>query len=134
MKSETAYRLITYFAAVVWFVNGLICKVLNQVPRHQEIVESILSIEHGKILTIAIGISEILMAVWILSKLFPRLNVIVQAGIIMLMNVIEQVLAGELLLWGKFNFIFALAFSLLILYNEFVIKKKVHQSLKTSDA
>jgi hypothetical protein len=67
------YSLSTFLIATVWFVNGLYCKVLHGVPRHQEIVERIL----GKTLfpnqlTRIIGIAEITMAVWILSGIKKR--------------------------------------------------------------
>ncbi len=136
MKNDYLYRFILYFIAVVWLINGLFCKVLNQVPRHQEIVEIVLSIQNGRLLTMLIGFSEILMAIWIVSKILPRLNVVVQIGIVMTMNVIEQLLAGEYLLWGNLNFLFALLFCCLVAYNEFVVRKKIVQSylIKTADA
>lgn len=28
--------------SLVWFINGMVCKILNVVPRHQEIVASIM--------------------------------------------------------------------------------------------
>ncbi len=36
------HQLLTYAIASVWLVNGLFCKVLNWVPRHQFIVARIL--------------------------------------------------------------------------------------------
>jgi hypothetical protein len=30
----TGYQLLNYLIAAVWLVNGLFCKVLNLVPRH----------------------------------------------------------------------------------------------------
>lgn len=136
MTYSILYRFILYLAAAVWLINGLFCKVLNQVPRHQEIVEVVLSIQDGRILTILIGVSEIAMAIWIVSRLFSRLNVLVQIGIVLTMNVIEQLLAGEYLMWGKFNFIFALVFCVLLAFNEFIIKKKIPHvyPIKTADA
>jgi hypothetical protein len=38
----TTYKLLNYLIAAVWLVNGLFCKVLGLVPRHQEIVATIL--------------------------------------------------------------------------------------------
>lgn len=62
MASSTTSKILNFFIAAVWLVNGLFCKVLNLVPRHQEIVATILGQEHARLLTIAIGISEVLMA------------------------------------------------------------------------
>ena len=37
----------TFLIAGVWLVFGLYCKVLNQVPRHEEIVAQILGTEQA---------------------------------------------------------------------------------------
>ena len=66
-------QLLIYFIALVWFINGLYCKVLNQVPRHQEIVGRILGDDVAPTLTVLIGISEIVMAGWVLSRYRSRL-------------------------------------------------------------
>jgi len=123
----TRTQLLNYFIAAVWIINGLFCKVLNLVPRHQEIIASILDSDHTRLLTIAIGISEIAMAVWILSGIRRRLNVITQIIIIATMNTLEFILVPDLLLWGRFNALFAFLFILLIFYNEFYGKNKLAQ-------
>ena len=82
---------LNYFIAAVWLANGLFCKVLNLVPRHQKIVERILGNGNARLLTIAIGVSEIAMAVWILSGIMTRLNAITQIVIIAVMNALEFV-------------------------------------------
>ncbi|MEO9070105.1 MAG: DoxX-like family protein [Ginsengibacter sp.] len=121
----TRHKLINYCIATVWIVNGLFCKVLNLVPRHQEIVSRILENDHARLLTFLIGISEIAMAVWILSGLWTRLNVITQILVIAVMNSLEFFLAPDLLLWGKLNALFAFLFILLIYYNEFRLNKNI---------
>lgn len=123
----TSTQLIKYFIAAVWIANGLFCKVLNLVPRHQEIVGSILGTDHAAQLTTAIGFSEILMAFWILSGFLPRLNAISQMAIIATMNILEFVLVPELLLWGRFNLLFACLFILLIFFNEFYLRIKPYK-------
>ncbi len=112
-------KTITYFIAAVWLVNGLICKVLGFVPRHEAIVARILGNDYASLLTLLIGTSEILMACWIVSRIQKRLNAVVQIAIIISMNTLEFMLAPDLLLWGKLNFLFALLFSFVIYYNEF---------------
>lgn len=124
MKRQTVHRLLTWLIALVWITNGLFCKVLDMVPRHREIVGRILGEEHAVLFTRLIGISEILMAVWIVSRIWPRLNAIAQMTIIATMNTIEFILAPDLLLWGRMNSVFALLFILVIGYNEFVLNKK----------
>ena len=124
MKKTTIYLAIQYLSALVWLANGLFCKILNLVPRHQQIVGRILGTEHAEILTQLIGASEIIMAIWILSKFKTKLNVAVQICVIMLMNIIEFLLAPDLLLWSRFNLLFAVLFVALLYYNEFIFKLK----------
>lgn len=114
------------FIALVWLVNGLFCKVLNLVPRHQEIVSKILQIDKptATVLTILIGLSEIIMAIWIISRIMHRFNAMAQIAIIATMNILEFIFVPELLVWGKLNSFFALLFILLIYFNEFILNKK----------
>lgn len=118
---------LNYGIAIVWFVNGLFCKVLNLVPRHRHIVERIIGSVHAAAFTRFIGFAEIAMAVWIVSGIKPRLNAITQTVVIATMNTIEFALAPDLLLWGRFNALFAFLFILLILYNEFYIGERQTQ-------
>lgn len=126
MNRRLTNKTLNILIAIVWLVNGLFCKVLNLVPRHQEIVGKILYLDKpsANILTILIGISEIVMAVWILSTIQHRLNAVVQIMIIIAMNILEFLLVPNLLLWGKLNSVFAFLFILLIYYNEFVVNNK----------
>jgi hypothetical protein len=117
-------KILNLIIASVWLANGILCKVLNLVPRHQEIVGTILNNDYSKPLTILIGCSEILMAIWILSRFKPKLNAIVQIGVIAFMNILEFALTPDLLLWGRLNAVFAFLFILLIYFNEFVWNKK----------
>lgn len=120
-------KILTYFIASVWLVNGLICKVGNFVPRHQEIVARILGEKFAPTFTLMIGFSEIAMAIWIVSNYFWRCNAVLQIAIILSMNVLEFILAPDLLLWGRFNILFALLFALLIYYQNFILKPKLLQ-------
>ena len=117
--------ILNYSIALVWLANGLFCKVLNLIPRHQEIVAAILGQEHARLLTISIGISEILMAIWILSGIKSRLNALLQIAVIAVMNTLEFILVPGLLLWGRFNALFALLLILVIYYHEFHLKPKI---------
>ena len=115
-------RIFNYLIALVWLINGLYCKVFNGVPRHQEIVARILGTTHAALFTKAIGIAEILMAVWILSRILPRLNAIAQIVIIATMNTIEYFMAPDLLLFGHWNAVVALLFIAVIYSNEFLLR------------
>jgi hypothetical protein len=116
--------MLTGFIATVWIANGFFCKLLNFVPRHQAIVANILCTDHARLITILIGLSEILMAVWILSGLWTRLNAVAQILAVAIMNTLEFFLVPDLLLWGKLNSLWAFAFIILIYYNEFRLNEK----------
>lgn len=118
MRQYRMYKYINMAIATVWIVNGLLCKVVNLVPRHQLIVARILGAAHAPLLTRTIGVLEVLMAVWILSAIKPRWCALAQIILVATMNVIEFVLAPDLLLFGKINIIIAALFILLIYWNQ----------------
>ena len=72
MKNSPFKFVLTIAISLVWLINGLFCKVLNLVPRHQLIVARILGEDYSGLITKAIGLSEILMFLWVLSKLKSR--------------------------------------------------------------
>ena len=119
------HKLTGFAIASVWIINGLFCKVLSLVPRHEQIVARFFGEEYAPQFTIAIGIAEILMALWILSRLRSRLNAVSQIMIIALMNVMEQIVTPDLLLWGRLNLFFAGLFILVIYLHEFRIPVKL---------
>lgn len=125
MTDKKKHQLLNYLIASVWLMNGLFCKVLNFVPRHQEIVARILGNENSRLFTILIGIAEIGMAVWIVSNVWSRINATIQILVIATMNVLEFLLVPDLLLWGRANILFAFLFILLIYYNEFRLTKNL---------
>jgi uncharacterized membrane protein YphA (DoxX/SURF4 family) len=129
MNSKHIHKIATAFIALVWIVNGLFCKVLNMEPRHEEIVQRITSFDRPSAyyLTFLIGISEIIMAIWIISRILPKLNAITQIVIIATMNILEFALVPDLLLWGRFNAVFAFLFMLIIYFNQFYLNKKTNQ-------
>lgn len=117
---------MTILIATVWLANGLLCKVLNLVPRHEQIVARILGDDHSRTLTILIGLSEIVMTIWVLTKYKSKLNAIAQMTVVATMNILEFILVPDLLLWGRLNSVFALLFIGLVYYNEFVLNKKLN--------
>ena len=125
MRTRSNYHtLINYFIASVWFVNGFFCKILNLIPRHEMIVAEILSSSYSRSLIVLIGISEIIMAIWIISRFRSRINALTQIITIATMNILEFILVPELLLWGRWNAVFALMLIVLIYSNEFVWHQK----------
>ena len=129
MTDKAIHKLLTYFISAVWIANGLFCKVLNLVPRHEQIVARILGNDNSRVFTIAIGLSEIIMAIWILSNFKSRLNAIAQIFIIATTNTLEFILVPDLLLWGKANVIFALILIIVVYFNEFYFHKKLSQHI-----
>lgn len=122
MSANILYRLLTVCIAAIWLLNGLFCKVLNLVPRHQHIVANILGEEHSLTFTRVIGVAEIVMAVWVLSSYRSRLSTIIQIVVIGVMNVIEFAMVPNLLLWGRLNILFAFVLMAIIYFNEFHLK------------
>lgn len=119
-----AHKILNYLIAGVWLINGLFCKVLNFVPRHEQIVSRILGNDFSRPLTILIGLAEIGMTIWILSRIKSKLNAVFQIAIVAVMNIIEFILVPDLLLWGKANSIFAAVFIIVIYVNEFILSTK----------
>jgi len=125
MSLERIPQIIsTTIICLVWFVNGLFCKVLSLVPRHQQIVARILGEEYSWIFTKAIGIAEILMVVWIVSRIKGRFCAICQMFIVGMMNIMEFILVPDLLLFEKMNLVFAFLFIVLIYIDGFILVDK----------
>jgi uncharacterized membrane protein YphA (DoxX/SURF4 family) len=125
MLKNLIFKSLKYIIPLVWLANGLFCKVLNLVPRHEEIVARILGDSFSQPLTILIGISEIIMTVWILSGIKPKLNAYAQITIVISMNIIEFIFASDLLMWGKLNSIFAFMFAALVFVNHRYYKNEI---------
>lgn len=125
MRQHFTPNWLHYSIALVWISNGLFCKVMNLVPRHQEIVARILGDDNAHFLTMLTGVAETGMAVWILSGIQRRLNVVIQILVIATMNTLEFFLAPDLLLWGRANAFFAFLLIGIIYYNEFRHSKKL---------
>lgn len=128
MTANKKHKILTYFIAAVWFVNGMFCKVLNLVPRHEQIVSRILGNEHSRLLTVLIGCSEVCMAIWVVTRFQSRFNAIIQILVIAVMNIMEFFLVPDLLLWNRLNIVYASMFIAFIYYNEFVLNKKLNVS------
>ncbi len=119
MIKRKIHGILTYCIAAVWLVNGLVCKILDLVPRHQQIVARILGDNYSRPFTFIIGLLEVGMAIWILSGRHTRQNAVLQILIIATMNTLEFFLVPDLLLWGKMNSLFAFLFILVVFASEY---------------
>ncbi len=109
--------------SLVWLVNGLFCKLLNLVPRHQQIVARILGEDYAITITRTIGVLEVLMVVWIMSRIQSRWCAIMQIVVVAVMNIIEFVLVPDLLLFGRVNILLAALFITVVAVNQFIVNR-----------
>jgi hypothetical protein len=115
------FRIITtVFIALVWLVSGLYAKLLNQAPWHKMIVARILSVQYAGMITNTIGVLEILMSVWVLTRIKHRFCAITQMALVAVMNILEVTFARDLLLFGWGNVFFATVFIIIIFLNEYI--------------
>lgn len=111
--------------ALVWLINGVYCKILGQVPRHEQIVAQILGSSMAGTFTLWIGICETALGIWILTRRRMKETAVFQILLIGSMNTLEFIMVPELLLWGKLNALFAFLFILIIYINAFLVKRDV---------
>jgi hypothetical protein len=100
----TMERVLRASIALVWLLNGFYAKVLGEVPRHREIVARLFGEDWAVLIITAIGAAEVVMAGWVWSRWRQKLCAVTQILVVMTMNVIEQALTHDLLLWGSMNF------------------------------
>jgi len=124
MTRSVLHNLLTILISLVWLINGLYAKLLEFVPRHQEIVAKILGNEISFAAVKVIGVLEICMFLWVISKRYSRFAAVTQIVIVLTMNLLEFFLTPELLLFGRFNILIALVFVSVVYVNEFIIKPK----------
>lgn len=98
----------------VWVFHGLWSKVLGQIPRHQLIVGRILGDAGAEHATLAIGLCEILLGIWVFTGLLRRTCATVQTIALVAMNTLEIVLARDLLISGPGMVALNLAFLALV--------------------
>lgn len=123
MSSKTIYYLFVFLVGLVWLVNGLFCKVLGWVPRHEQIVGQILGEEYAGQITVLIGLGEVVLALWVWSGWYSRCNAVLQITLVATMNVLEFFLSPELLLWGRFNSLYATLFIAMVAFSEWGLKE-----------
>ena len=121
---KNLYNILTILISLVWLINGLYAKVLGFVPRHQEIVAKILGSEISFIAVKVIGVLEICMFVWVISRKYSPIAAVLQIVIVLIMNILEFILTPNLLLFGRLNIVIAVIFVSVVYFNEFILKPK----------
>lgn len=119
-----AGRILNILIAFIWIFSGLYCKLLNRVPRHHDIVARILGEDIAGWATPTIGVLEILMGLWVLSRIQKRFCAISQIILVATMNTLEFLLAPDLLLFGRTNAILACVLIGAIYINGFRLTNK----------
>lgn len=92
--------LLTLLIAAVWITFGLYFKLLNQVPRHRQIVARVLGPRFAR-LTPLIGLAEILLGLWALTRHHKIPAASIMTAAILTMNTLELLKAKDLLLAPK---------------------------------
>lgn len=93
--------MIAAAVAAVWLVHGLYNKLLGGSARHLAIVQAMPGLDGaaGEFALAAIGLGEVALAAWILSRRAPRACAATQTAALLSMNVLELTYARHLLLW-----------------------------------
>jgi uncharacterized membrane protein YphA (DoxX/SURF4 family) len=83
-----AVRSVRTAVGGVWLYEGLWKKVLGRSSQETAILESVpgLSADGARAVTVGLGITETVLAAWVLSGRRPRACAIVQSGLVVGMN------------------------------------------------
>jgi len=81
----------------VWIFHGFYSKLLRGIPRHRAIIARVLGEQHADRATTLIGVSEILLGVWVFSGWHRIPCAAVQTLALVSMNALEIALAADLL-------------------------------------
>ncbi len=92
------HNLLTILIGSVWVFHGLYSKVSEGIPRHRQIVARILGEGIADRATLAIGILEVLLGLWVFSRIQQRTCALVQTLALVCMNFLEILLARDLLI------------------------------------
>jgi hypothetical protein len=97
-RHRTIHLLATAAIGGVWIFHGLFSKILGGIPRHRLIIERILGESVADHATVAIGVLEILLGLWVFSRRKRVMCALAQTLAIVTMNAIEIALAKDLLI------------------------------------
>ena len=83
------HKLIRLSIAMVWFYQGLWCKVLGGVPRQEAVISMVpfLGAREVRLALITLGLVECGLAVWVLSGQQMRRVATVQTALLAAMNI-----------------------------------------------
>jgi len=98
LQPHAIHLLAQIVIGSVWVFHGLYSKMLNGIPRHRLIVGKILGNERAQFATRIIGALEILLGVWAFTGWQPVWCASIQTAAIIAMNLLEILLARELLI------------------------------------
>lgn len=87
--------------AAVWLLHGLYNKLLGGSGRHLQIVQAVPGFAGttGVVVLAIVGVAEVAIAGWVLSRRAPRACAAAQTVLLLSMNAIELTFARHLLLW-----------------------------------
>ena len=82
------YWLIRVAVAAVWLYEGLWCKLLRGEPREFEVVKAVprYGPRFGVAFLMALGVTEVTIAAWVLSGVSPLLCAIAQTVLLVSLN------------------------------------------------
>ncbi len=98
LRSQKFHILMTFLIGLVWVFHGLYSKLAEGIPRHQQIVERVLGQDIAGPATLAIGVAEIMLGLWVFSQFRRRACALVQTLALVSMNFLEILLARDLLI------------------------------------
>lgn len=88
---------LRFGVAAVWLVFGLIFKALDALPRHRAIVARVVGEAHAASVLWAVALTEIGIALWMVSGVFLVACMALQTAMIVAMNALELWRARDLL-------------------------------------
>jgi uncharacterized membrane protein YphA (DoxX/SURF4 family) len=116
MRSKTARLAIAIFIGSVWVFHGLYSKVSDGIPRHRQIVGRILGEGIADQATLVIGILEVMLGLWVFIGIQRKVCAAVQTVALVSMNLLEILLARDLLISASGMVALNLGFIALIWY------------------
>jgi uncharacterized membrane protein YphA (DoxX/SURF4 family) len=98
-RTAPSNKLIRLAIALVWFYQGLWCKVLGGIPRHEAVIAAVPFIgpAAGHVALIALGLLECGIGLWVLSGLWMRQAAMVQTVLLAAMNTGALIWAARLI-------------------------------------
>ncbi|TAG10051.1 MAG: hypothetical protein EAZ42_05155 [Verrucomicrobia bacterium] len=116
LKSKHFHLYLSFIIGSVWIFHGLYSKISDGIPRHRQIVERILGEEMRDVATLSIGILEVMLGLWIFSRIWRKCCALVQTLALVSMNILEIRLAKDLLVSAPGMVVLNLAFLSLVWY------------------